>query len=328
MEKSVRPKLRPFATADTARSVVELTITVVGYILSVYAVYLSYIAEIWYAYGLLSILLCLFIVKAFVLFHDCTHGSMFNSETANRWVGRCLSLPFGVPFTAWKNEHDYHHDHITNLDTKEFGEVPLQTVEEFRALSPLMQKIYIVYRHPLVYIFFAPVIYFLIRCRFPAMPGRDNFWSVMLTNLAILAVFIPAVYYFGFWTIVIVLGPATYAAGIIGTTLFYLQHDYPGVHWFTNETWDHEQASLEGASLIVLPKPLEWFTHAIGFHHIHHLNSKIPGYKLRDCYEHIPELQQTRPLTWSDVIEAFRLKFWSKEKNALIHLSELKSVKS
>jgi acyl-lipid omega-6 desaturase (Delta-12 desaturase) len=326
MSQNLRHKSRVFATASTARSLLELMLTVAGYVLSVAVVYVAYTNAWWVLYGLACLIASLFMVKVFTLFHDCTHGSMFNGERANRFVGRTLSLFLTVPFYSWKAEHDDHHSHVVDMERIDKGDVTLLTVAQYRSLPTWKRCGYRIFRHPLFMLLAAPFLYFFIKSRVPGIFTKKVIWSVILTNIVVAAIYLPLLWYFGFWTVVFVFVPAAYFGGILGVLLFYLQHDYPGAEWFETHNWEHEKAALAGSSLIILPAPLEWFSHAIGYHHIHHLNSKIPGYRLRECFNAVPEFQQVKPLTWTEVMESFRLKLWSYERAKLVTFTEMERV--
>jgi len=265
-------------------------------------------------------------VKIFALLHDCSHGSMFTESYLNVTVGRLLSLFLTVPFASWKAEHDEHHSHVVDMEKISYGDIPLYTVFQYKNLPRYKQIYYKVFRQPLFFVFVAPFLYFFIKSRIPAIYTTKVLMSVFATNVFVAAIYLPLFWVFGFWTVVFVFAPSAYIGGMIGVVLFYLQHDYPEAQWFTTENWQYEQASLQGSSLIRLPVPLEWFSHAIGYHHIHHLNSKIPGYRLRECFEAVPAFQQAVPLSWSDVRKAFHLKLWSYEKNCFVRFSEVDEI--
>lgn len=327
-EDSLRAKLTPYAQANTKRAWLELVLTLIGYGLGLYAIYYGYKEAHWLLYTVSCLVTSLFMVKVFTIQHDCGHGSFFKNDASNTWTGRIFSLITTMPFTAWKAEHDDHHGHVVDIDRLKHGDIHLLTVEQYRALSAWQKFLYRSYRHPLFILIFAPFLYFFVKSKFPAMRTRENILSVMLTNLFVIPLYLFIIWQFGFWTMVFVFVPAAYIGGIIGIGLFYLQHDYPDASWFKSENWSFEKAASEGSSLIILPQPLEWITHAIGYHHIHHVHSKIPGYSLRQCYEEVTETQTQKPLTWTDVLAAFTLKLWSHEKDALVSFAVAETVNS
>jgi omega-6 fatty acid desaturase (delta-12 desaturase) len=322
MDVSLRTKSKDFEKSNLTHSILELLATILGYLFSIWLLYIAFTNHLWILYGLSCIIGSFFMVKIFALLHDCSHGSMFTSHTANTWIGRFLSLFITMPFTAWKVEHEEHHSHVVDMEKMHHGDIPLLTVEQYNNASPLAQLGYRIFRQPSFLLIVAPFLYFFIKARFPTISDKRAIRSVLLTNVVVALIYIPLLLHFGLLIMLFVFVPAAYIGGIIGLTLFYLQHNYPEVEWFTTEKWGHEQASLAGASLIILPQPLEWFSHAIGYHHIHHLNSKIPGYRLAECYEAVAEFKAVQPLSWRDVINAFKLRLWSYERNRMVTIEE------
>ena len=326
MEQTLRTQTLTFARASTIRSLFELFVTLGGYALATGVLYYSFTAHLWFIFAPMCLVSGLFMVKLFGLFHDCTHGSMFNSPTLNIWVGRTLSLFITMPFTSWKAEHDDHHSHVVDMEKMHHGDIPLMTVEQYRNASPLGRTVYRVFRQPLVFLITAPFLYFFVKSRIPAIWTKEVVLSVAITNVVVGIIYIPLLLHFGFWIMAFVFAPAAYFGGMIGVALFYLQHNYPETEWFATDDWHFETASLAGSSLLVLPAPLEWFSHAIGFHHIHHLNSKIPGYRLRECYESVSEMRAVRPLTWSEMREAFKLHIWSYQAKQLVAVRDIENL--
>lgn len=322
-EGELRTKVAPYSGADNRRAVIELALAFGGYLLVMMIAYFGLVNSQWFIYGVGSLASALFMVKIFTLQHDCGHGSLFSADWANTWFGRVCSLVTTMPFGAWKEEHDVHHGHVVDIDQVSHGDIKLMTVEQYKQAPWRTRVVYQLLRHPVFHIVFAPFFYFFVKSKFPGIQNRKMWLSVVLTNLAVVIFYGGLVYWLGIWVMVFLFVPASYLGGVIGLVLFYLQHDYPEAEWYTTDEWDHEHAALHGSSLIVLPQPLEWFTHAIGYHHIHHLNSKIPGYRLRECFESIPEMQTPTPLTWRDVVNSFKLKLWSHEKRALVQFSEI-----
>jgi len=331
MIPSLKAQTQKFSGGNTMKSTIELLVSVIGYVMSIALVYMALLNEMYVTYTALCILAGLFAVKNFALFHDCTHGSLYKSEVLNTWVGRILSAVVTMPFTAWKYEHDEHHSHVADIDKVYHGDVIILTVEKYKKSSPLMQYLYRIFRHPLFLLLISPFAYFFIKARIPDMhliKVKKVLKSVMYTNLCLAAIYIPLMLSIGFWTTFLVFAPALYIGGMIGIALFYLQHDYPDAAWFTSDNWEFEHAALHGSSLLVLPQLLDWFSHSIGYHHVHHVNSKIPGYKLRECYKEVQTFNEKKPLTWKEIVKAFELKFWSHEKNRLVTLSEAKNLSS
>jgi len=231
-----------------------------------------------------------------------------------------------MPFDAWKQNHAAHHGALGNLSKAGIGDTALMTVEEFKNATQGSRLVYRITRNPLVHLVFSPFFYFFILFKILHVFGREHRTSTLLNDFFVLSIFLVLAYFFGFWALVVAYVPTLYFGGIVGLLLFYLQHNFPSMRWYKPDEWAHETASLSGSSLIVLPQPLEWFTHAIGYHHVHHLNSKIPGYRLRTAYQSVMDLKVQKPLTLRDAIFSFRLKLWSFDQNRLVTYREAESL--
>lgn len=326
MSLDLRAQSKFFAEAHTFRSLLELFLALMGYFFSVLIIYITFTGHYWVLYLIACAVGSLFMVKVFALFHDCVHHSLFTSHALNNWVGRFLSMVIPVPFDNWRFEHEEHHSHVVDMEKIGHGDITLLTVEQFKKMSKRKQLGYRIFRHPLFLLICAPFLYFFINARFAGLLNKKLVFSVVLSNVCVLIIYLPILLYFGFWVTLFVFVPAAYFGGVLGVALFYVQHNYPDTQWFKTPKWEHEKASIEGSSLLLLPQPLEWFSHAIGYHHIHHLNSKIPGYRLRECYNAIEGLRTVEPLSWGDIMEAFSLRLWSYQKNALVTVEESDSL--
>lgn len=327
MLHDLEEKIQSFVGADDSIALVELVVTMGGFILTICGLYLSYTYAWWWMYGLMVLIGGLFSVKLFTIQHDCGHESFFSSPHHNLWAGRLCSLFMTMPFSAWKKEHHIHHAQVGDIEKVGAGDIALLTVEQYRLRGIGGKCFYRLQRNPLFHIVFAPFIYFFLISKVYNIWRSAYIKSTMLTNLATLLFFGTFLWLWGLWTTVAVFMPPLYIAGVMGITLFYLQHNFPKVQWFTSGDWSRMRAAKEGSSLIILPKPLEWFTHSIGYHYIHHIHPGIPGYKLRKCHDAVKEMHAHRHLTWFDVWHAFRLRLWSHDKNSLVTFAEAACLK-
>ena len=234
----------------------------------------------------------LFLIRIFIFFHDACHGSFFSTRQANTIIGYITGILTFTPYFNWRHSHAVHHSTAGNLDKRGTGDVWTMTVEEFKAANKLQRFIYRFIRHPLVMFGLGPVFMFIIMHRFADKHStkRDR-QSVMVTNLALIAILIIAHFTIGIGTYILVQLPIIYIAGVLGLWLFYVQHQYEAVYWVRDGEWDRIRAALEGASFYKLPKLLQWFSGSIGYHHIHHLRAGIPNYNLQRCYDNVPEVQ-------------------------------------
>jgi len=266
--------------------------------------------------------------RIFIIFHDCTHGSFLPSPRWNRNVGYLCGILTFTAFHDWRRSHARHHITAGDLDRRGIGEITTMTVEEY-LIAPLLQRVsYRLYRHPLVMFGIGPLYYFLLRNRYPAPGGkRIDYFSVICTNLAIVAIVLAASLTVGFKTYFLVQFPVLVLAATLGVWLFYIQHQFEGVYWARHDKWDPWRVAMEGASYYKLPKLMQWVTGNIGFHHVHHMRPGIPNYRLQECHEAIPELQAVKPLTLRTSLKSLRLNLYDEQLGRLVSFRSLKSRK-
>ncbi len=275
---------------------------------------------------ILALAASLLLVRIFIFFHDCCHGSFFASPRANRILGYVSGILTFSPYEDWRRCHAIHHSTVGDLDRRGTGDISLLTVDEYRASSGRKRLLYRLYRNPLIMFGLGPAFMFLFRFRFPGKGARKHERrSVIVTDLAILAILILAGLTMGLKTYLIIQIPIIIVAGAIGLWLFYIQHDFEGVYWARHEDWDQMRASLEGCSYYKLPGPLKWITGNIGLHHIHHVRPRIPNYNLKECYEQTPALQEIIPLTFCKSLKTPWLNLWDEKKAKLVSFRALKN---
>ncbi len=308
--------LKPYATADWRKASWQLINTLIPYVLLQSLFF--YGIRIGVSYGwllLLSIPTALFMVRAFILFHDCTHMSFFKSKKTNDFWGYLLGIVTFTPYDTWQKEHNRHHGTVGNLDKRGIGDVWTMTVSEYQASSRMKQGLYHLYRNPLFLFGVAPFFLFLILNRFPRRKMKAGEWrGYAVTNLGLLSIYGFTWYTVGPLAFFMVELPILFVASVMGVWLFFVQHQFEEVYWAENDTWDIVRAALEGSSFYKLPRWLDWFTGSIGYHHVHHLNSRIPNYHLRACYKAFEDLQNQEGIR---LFESFKL--------ALLHLYDEQS---
>ena len=257
-----------------------------------------------------------FMVRIFIIFHDCGHGSFFKSKKANHILGS---------IAEWRFEHGVHHGTAGDLDRRGRGDVWTMTVEEYKAASRWKKLIYRVYRHPFFMLVFGPLFSFIFAYRFPTPHSKKRErLSVHLTNLALLSLAIVMSLTIGLKTYVLIQLPVLLMAGSAGIWLFYVQHQYEGVYWERHENWDFITSALNGASFYKLPKVLQWFSGNIGFHHVHHLSSRIPNYNLEKCHLENKELQHVEPITLAKSIKSLKYRLYDEAEHSLVSFSNIK----
>jgi acyl-lipid omega-6 desaturase (Delta-12 desaturase) len=308
------------------RSVAELAITA----LPLAALW----AAAWFAFTLgdawISLLIAIpaagFLVRLFMIQHDCGHGSFFSRRHANDWVGRVIGVLTLTPYDFWRRTHAVHHATAGNLDHRGIGDVDTLTVREYRALSHWGRLKYRLYRHPLLMFGVGPAYLFLLQYRLPVGFMRNGWqpWvSTMATNLAIASVVAILVWFVGIKAFLLVHLPITLLAAAAGVWLFYMQHQFERTIWERDGAWSLHDAALHGSSHYDLPAPLRWFTANIGVHHVHHLCSRIPYYRLPEVLREHPELRAVGRLTLLESLRCVRLALWDEERNRLVSFREV-----
>ncbi len=261
------------------------------------------------------------LVRLFGIQHDCGHNSFFTSRRANQATGRGLSLLTLTPYGYWSRSHTLHHASAGDLGRRGIGDVDTLTVAEYTAMSSLERWRYRFYRHPLVLHVVGPPLYFVLFQRSPfgqALPASEAWRSIMGLNLALLAVYGSLALLVGPFAVLAAILPAALVASWTGGWLFFVQHQFEHTHWDESEEWNLQQAALGGSSYYVLPKVLQWFTGNIGLHHIHHLNSRIPNYRLQACLDAEPLLGSISRLSLGESLRCIGLALWDADSRRLV----------
>jgi omega-6 fatty acid desaturase (delta-12 desaturase) len=315
-----------YGKPDRRRATWQLANTFIPYILL--WIVMVRTVQLGYSYWLtlaLSIVAAGFLVRIFILFHDCTHGSFFASQRANTILGYITGIITFTPFDEWRYSHAVHHGTSGDLDRRGVGDIWTMTVGEYQSAGKGQRLAYRIFRNPVFLFGLGPVLKFLIVQRFPKPGGRRRHrYSVYITDLAVLAIILLAALTIGFKTYLLIQLPIMIIGGAAGVWLFYVQHQYEGVYWARHEDWDPFRAALEGSSYYKLPKVLQWFTGNIGFHHIHHLRARVPNYSLQRCYEQVPAMQAIKPLSIVGSAKCLWLNLWDEEQQKLVSFREAK----
>lgn len=323
---SWKKSLIPYQTASVARSVWQILNTLVPYIGIWIAMYYC-VTISWWLVVPLAILASGFLIRLFIIFHDCGHGSFFNSKKANNILGFILGVITFTPYYQWRWEHGVHHASSGNLDKRGTGDIWTMTVEEYLNASPWKKFSYRLARNPIVLFIIAPTVLFLFWQRIPnkRAPQREK-RSVHYTNIGLVLFFGTLMWIFGWKNFLIIQGIISVVSAGAGVWLFYVQHQYEGVYWARSENWNVLDAALKGSSFYKLPKILQWFSGNIGFHHIHHLNSRIPNYNLEKCHKTNPLFQTVQPITLFASRKSFGYRFWDEKRKQLIGYKHLRAL--
>ena len=270
------------------------------------------------------------LVRMFMLQHDCGHGSLFAKRSLNDWVGRALGVLTFTPYDYWRRTHAVHHSTAGNLDQRGIGDVDTLTVAEYEARSRFGRLRYRLYRHPLVMFGFGPAWLFVCQYRLPIglMRGGMEPWvSTIATNLCIAAMAGALVWLVGLGPFLMIQGPIILIAATAGVWLFYIQHQFEETHWADGEEWNHQIAALHGSSHYDLPPILRWFTGNIGIHHVHHLASRIPFYRLPEVLRDFPELRGMNRITIRESLGCVKLVLWCEETRRLVSFREARAAR-
>ena len=316
--------LRSYRTPRSARAFLELAITAVPLVLLWVAAWLTMEHGHWWGV-LFTLPAAAFLLRLFMVQHDCGHGAFFPHKAMNDWTGRVIGVFTLTPYDHWRREHAKHHATSGDLDRRGTGDVEMLTVAEYLALPPLRRLGYRLFRHPLVMFGLGPAYVFLLRHRLPIgemSEGWGPWLSTMATNLAIGGGAVGLILLGGARTYLLIELPTCLMAGAMGVWLFYVQHQFEGVAWSRSSGWNLTEAALHGSSNYHLPGPVGWFTANIGVHHVHHLSSRIPFYRLRQVLRDHPELDADR-LSFVQSVRGVGLSLWDEASQRLISFGEL-----
>jgi omega-6 fatty acid desaturase (delta-12 desaturase) len=281
----------------------------------------------WWITIPLAVLAGAFLVRAFIIFHDCGHGSFFKSRAANDFWGFLSGVLTFTPYYHWRWEHSLHHATSGDLDRRGTGDVWTLTVQEYLESSRWKRFSYRLARNPIVLFVLAPIFLFLIKHRVPkANANRRERYSVYWMNLAILGVAVALSAVFGIKAYVLIQLTALLVAGSAGVWLFYVQHQFEGVYWERRDEWDYAAAALQGSSFYKLPRVLQWFSGNIGFHHIHHLSPRIPNYNLEKCHQADPLFQTVKAVTLFSSFKSLTFRLWDEQRRKLISYRDLRTL--
>ena len=325
--RALLKEVTPFREPRQARSLFELAITAAPFALLWVLIWAAFDAG--YAFGfLLTLPAGGFLLRLFLIQHDCGHGAFFRGRASNDWLGRVLGILTLTPYDYWRRSHAMHHASTGNLDARGVGDVDTLTVAEFNALSRTRRLLYRLYRHPIVLFGIGPAYLFLFRHRLPVGMMRNGWrpWlSALGTNASIAAVAGLLIWAMGLKLFLLVHIPITLVAASLGVWFFYVQHQFEQTHWDEAEDWSFHAAALHGSSHYDLPLILRWFSANIGVHHVHHLASRIPFYRLPEVLRQVPVLAEISRVTIRESFSAVRLVLWDQEKRRLVTFAEARA---
>jgi acyl-lipid omega-6 desaturase (Delta-12 desaturase) len=324
LRNSWQKMVAPYAHADLQHGLGQIATSLLPYLALWALMIFSLRVSIWLSL-VFAIPAAAFLMRIFIIFHDCGHGSFFKSRTANQWVGFFVGVLVFTPSENWWHDHAVHHATAGDLDRRGVGDVTTMTVEEYRQSSRWQRLTYRVFRNPLAMFIVGPIAVFLIINRFPTPgAGRKEKLSVVFADLVIAVIFVLMGLAIGWKTYLLLQVFVMWLAGAAGIWMFYVQHQFEKVYWVHSSQWDYLDSALKGASCYQLPKLLQWFTGNIGFHHIHHLSPRIPNYFLERCYKENPLLRANTTLNLITGLKSLSLRLWDEQAQRMVGFRAVK----
>lgn len=315
-----------YQTSNAWRANWQLLNSIGGYLGLWFLIYMS-LSVSWWLTIPLSILAGGLLLRVFIIFHDCGHGSFFKSQRANDIWGYLSGLLVFTAYYHWRWEHAVHHANSGHLEKRGMGDIWTLTVEEYLESSRWRKFSYRLARNPIVLFLLAPLYLFVLRERFSSTGAKPRERrSIWITNLGLAAIALVLIHFMGFLPWLIVQFTILAVTGSCGVWLFYVQHQFEDTYWERKGEWDFTAAALRGSSFYKLPKVLQWFTGNIGFHHIHHLSSAIPNYNLERCHRSDPMFSDVRPMTLLSSMKAASYRLWDEQSKKLVGFAHLKNL--
>ncbi len=314
--------LARYAKAHDGRAALGVATSLVPYIALSVVMYLSLEVSVLLTLAL-AVPTAAFLVRTFIVFHDCSHGSFSTSKRVNAWLGMVTGVFLFVPFVRWKHDHAVHHATSGDLERRGVGDVRTLTTAEYRSLSRRGRLGYRMLRNPLVMFGLGPIVAMVIGPRIVARGARPRMRnSVLATDAALVALIGGLCWLIGWRDYLLVFGVPALLAGSAGIWLFYVQHQFEDAYWESGSDWCYEDAALRGSSFLKLPRVLQFCSGNIGYHHVHHLSARIPNYNLQRAHEENPMFQAVPTLTLWDGLRAVRLKLWDEEQKRLVSFTQ------
>ena len=314
-----REMVAPYERPDVGRATWQVVTTLGLFCLALYLTYRSLALPYWVTLAA-AVPTAAFLMRTFMLMHDCAHGSLFPSRRVNDALGFVAGVLTLTPYVQWRRDHVLHHASAGDLDRRGHGDVLTLTVREYLARTPWGRFRYRLYRHPLVMLGLGP-LHLAVGQRWRprgTATGDKEVASVLATNVALVALVAIAWATIGLSALLLVYGPVFMLAGAGGIWLFYVQHQFEGTSWQPHATWEYAAAALDGSSYFKLPRPLQWVTCSIGLHHLHHLSPRVPTSRLQECQDGNPAFHDVTVVTVRDSLRAFSLKLWDEDTTRLV----------
>ncbi|WP_226036830.1 fatty acid desaturase [Aquibacillus saliphilus] len=325
-QAQLRKNVKPFETSDTKASIKQLINTIPPFFILWFLAYQSLSVSIWLTLGL-SVIAAGFVIRTFIIFHDCTHQSFFKNKKANRIVGTITGIITHFAFEKWKRSHSIHHATSSNLDKRGTGDMWVLTIDEYLSASFWKKLGYRLYRNPIVMFGLGPVYLFLVDNRHNRKGAkRKERLNTYLINLALVLIYGLLVWTIGWQALLIIQLPILFVSGTLGIWLFYVQHQFEDSYFENESEWDYVKAAIDGSSYYKLPKVMQWITGNIGFHHVHHLSPRVPNYNLEKAHESTPPLQKATTITFAASLVSIRFRLYDEKNQTFVGFKEVKAL--
>jgi omega-6 fatty acid desaturase (delta-12 desaturase) len=320
--------LAPYAEPHLGRALLDLATSVVPYFALTVLMYLS--LDVSYLLALvIAVPAAAFLLRTFILFHDCTHGAFVPTRRANTWLGVVLGVLVFQAFHSWRYNHAVHHGTAGDLDRRGTGDVHTLTVAEFNAMAPRGRILYRLFRHPLVMFGVGPLYALVLQPRLLRGASQPRIRrSIIGTDLALAVALGGLCWLAGWQAVLLVQAPPILIGGAAGVFLFYVQHQFEDTYWERRADWSFAESALLGSSHLKLPQPLQFFTGNIGIHHVHHLNARIPNYNLQRAHDENPVFHGVPTLSLWDGVRSVRLKLWDEDRGRLVTFAEARPARA
>lgn len=324
-DASVAQIVRNFASASYTKALFQFGNTLLLYVASIYLMFVLLPVSYWLALAIAPLAIVAH-VRLFMIGHDCAHQSYIPKRSwLNKVIGNLVGVITNTPLDYWGSQHLLHHQTVGNLDRRGYGDVSTLTTEEFEA-APFWERVwYRIGRNPYILMFIFAPIYFVIMLRYPFEQPKapKKIWlSIMGTNVGMAIFYGGLISLLGLTPVLLVFAPVVLLSSAVATWLFYVQHQFDEAYWERQESWSYKEATLQGSSFYNLPRWLHWATGNIGYHHIHHLNPKVPNYNLAACYESDPSVQQAKSIKFWESFRLAKLSLWDESNRRLISFKE------
>lgn len=324
---NLHKSVKPYANANNHKSTIQILNTLLPLLLVYTLAYFSLSISIWLSIGL-AVIASGFLVRTFIIFHDCTHGSFYHNKRKNDVLGTITGVLTSFPYEKWKREHAIHHASSSNLDKRGIGDIWVMTVEEYDTSSKWQRLAYRLYRNPFIMFGLGPLYLILVSNRFNRKDAKKKERNnTYLTNVIMIVLSATIIFFLGWKPFLLVYCVSLYTAATLGIWLFYIQHTFEDSYFEEESDWNYVKAAVDGSSYYKLPRVLQWLTGNIGYHHVHHLAPRVPNYNLEEAHETTPPLHHATTITIKTSLDSLRYRLYDPDNKVFITFAEFNRLK-